>query len=193
MDIITYETIRAVHRAEKEDSLQELPKNFFESVKNWLTHKQNQKDTASLLELENAKKLVEDIINRRERKIVLAALRTLRGEMPPRNLTDSEQKFFDEIVNSLKSFRQNTSEQILGYERIIEDKIESAKSSMDDLKNLQSRPNGKMLVKVLIEVPRFVGSDMQYYGPLKIGDVLSLPNEVADILISRKAAESILD
>ena len=105
MDLISYETIRNAHRAEKEEELQKLPEDFFGAVKKWLSLKEKQKDTTSLLEVENAKKLLDDIINRRERKIVLAALRTMRGELPPPNLTDNERRFFDEIVKSLKSFR----------------------------------------------------------------------------------------
>ena len=199
MELITYETVRNAHRAEKEEELQKLPEGFFESVKNWLKHKENMKDTTSLLELENAKKLLDDIINRRQKKIVLSALRTIRGELPPQNLSDEERKFFDEVVNSLKLFKNEMNERFKGYETIVEEKIEDAKKTVEELKpeeevkNIFVRPDGKILVKAIKDLPEFVGSDLKNYGPLKTGDVITLPEEIGSLLISRKVAENILE
>jgi len=200
MDIITYETIRNAHRAEKEEELQKLPEGFFESVRNWLLHKEKLKDTTSLLEFENAKKLLEDIINRRERKIVLAALRTVRGEMPPASLTDDERKFFDQLVNILKAFKNEINEKFRSYADIVEEKVEEAKKSVEELKpveekveNVFIKPNGKLLVKALVDLPRFVGPNLESYGPLKAGDVIFVPEEIGRLLITRKVAENILE
>jgi len=195
MDLITYETIRNAHRAEKEEELQKLPEDFFGAVKKWLSLKEKQKDTTSLLEIENAKKLLEDIINRRERKIVLAALRTMRGELPPSSLTDNERKFFDKIVNILKSFRDTMKESFKEYEEIVEEKVEEAKESVKELrKEVEHMPklDGKVMVKILTDLPRFVSEDMVAYGPLKIGDVITLPENVGSLLIRRKVAENLL-
>ena len=198
MDIITYETVRNAHRAEKEEELQKLPDGFFESVRNWFKIKEKLKDTTSLLEVENAKKLLEDVINRRQKKIVLAALSTMRGQLPPSGLNDEERKFFDDIVNILKSFKNDMNEKFRSFDDIAEEKIEEAKKSIEEMKpvgmeNIAVRPNGKLLVKVLIDLPKFSGVDMQSYGPLRTGDIITLPDEVAKLLITRKAAENILD
>ncbi len=200
MELITYETIRNAHRAEKEEELQKLPEGFFESVRNWFKHKEKMKDTTSLLEVENAKKLLEDIINRRQKKIVLAALSTVRGQLPPPNLTDEERKFFDEIVNSLKSFKNEMNEKFRSYDEIVEEKIEEAKKTVEELKPKEEKiekpfvkPNGKLLVKILTDLPRFVGSDLQAYGPLKAGDIITLPEDVGKLLITRKVAENVLE
>jgi len=202
MELITYETIRNAQRAEKEEELQKLPVNFFTSIRNWLAHKEKLKDITSLLEVENAKKLLEDIINRREKKIVLAALRTMRGELPPSNLTDDERKFFDSVIKVLKSFRDDMNEKFKSYAEVVEEKIEDAKKSLDDLKkeekkeeieNIVVRPNGKLLVKALVDLPRFVGLDLEVYGPLKAGDIITLPEDVGKLLITRKVAENILE
>jgi len=202
VELITYETIRNAQRAEKEEELQKLPVNFFISIRNWLAHKEKLKDITSLLEVENAKKLLEDIINRREKKIVLAALRTMRGELPPSNLTDDERKFFDSVIKVLKSFRDDMNEKFKSYAEVVEEKIEDAKKSLDDLKkeekkeeieNIVVRPNGKLLVKALVDLPRFVGLDLEVYGPLKAGDIITLPEDVGKLLITRKVAENILE
>lgn len=191
MELITYETIRAVHRNEKDEVLQQLPEGFYLAVKNWLTQKRTNHDTYSLLEAENAKKLMEDIINRREKKIVLSALRTVRGELPPKTLTDSEQKFFDGIVFSLKSFRDKIKEESMSYDEIVAQKIEDTKKLMDEME-AGIKMTGKM-IKILDDVPAFVGSDAINYGPFKKGDVVSLPDDVMALLLGRGSAENILD
>jgi len=199
MEVITYEAIRSLHRAEKEQELQKLPDNFFQAVRNWFAHKEKQKDTTSLLEVENARKLIDEIIAMREKKIVMAALRTIRGDIPPRNLTDIEQKFFDHTLNNLKSFKESMNEKFKGPIEVVEEKFESAKKSLEVIKKEEKieeilvKPNGKMILKVLADIPRFVGSDLQPYGPLKIGDVITLPEEVGKVLLTRKAAEHLLD
>ena len=199
MDIITYETIRNAHRAEKEEELQRLPEGFFESVRNWFKIKEKQKDTTSLLEVENAKKLLEDVINRRQKKIVLAALSTMRGQLPPSGLNDEERKFFDDIVNALKLFKNFMNEKFRSFDDIAEERIEEAKKCVEELKPAEDlsqtivKPNGKILVKILAELPRFVGSDMQSYGPLRVGDIINLPDEIGKLLITRKVAENVLD
>lgn len=198
MDIITYETIRNAHRAEKEDELQKLPDGFFDSIRNWFKVKEKLKDTTSLLEVENAKKLLEDVINRRQKKIVLAALSTMRGQLPPAGLNDEERKFFDDIVNTLKAFKNDMNEKFRSFDDIAQEKVEEAKRSIEEMKpveveNIAMKPNGKLLVKILIDLPKFVGTDMQSYGPLRIGDIITLPEEVAKLLVTRKAAENILD
>ncbi|MBU3896851.1 MAG: hypothetical protein KJ697_02875 [Nanoarchaeota archaeon] len=192
MDIITYETIRSVHRNEKDDVLQQLPEGFYMSVKNWLIHKRTNHDTYSLLEAENAKKLLEDIINRREKKIVLSALRTMRGELPPKSLTESEQRFFDSIVFTLKQFREKIKEESMSYDEIVQQKIDDTKKLVDDM-NSEIKMDNKKMVKMLEDMPAFVGTDSNSYGPFKKGDVVSLPDDVMTLLLARGTAEDILD
>ena len=116
--------------------------------------------------------------------------------MPPAGLTDDERKFFDQIVNALKAFKNDINDKYRNADDVAEDKIEEAKRSVDELKPAEKtfiKPNGKLLVKALIDLPRFVGSDMESYGPLKIGDVLYVPEEVGKQLITRKVAENIIE
>jgi DNA replication initiation complex subunit (GINS family) len=208
MEIITYETIGSAQRAEREEILQELPDNFFESVREWFVRKEKLKDITSLLEVENANKLMEDLINRRQKKIVLAALRTERGQLPPQNLTDEERKIFDEIVKSLKAFKNNMNEKFKGYGKIAEEKIQDAKKTIKEMKPSEPvttpvieetiemkpiKPNGKHMVKILKDLPRFVGPNLKSYGPLKVGDIITLSKEMSELFINRKIAENILE
>jgi len=49
------------------------------------------------------------------------------------------------------------------------------------------------MLKIVNNVPMFVGSDMKKYGPFSKGDVVSLPEDVMNLLVSRNIAENIMD
>jgi len=142
-ELITYDTIRKAHRAEKQEiALQKLPDSFFLAVRGWLDHKQGtQKNLDSLSDIKNAKGLLDDLLNRREKKLVIAALHTIRGDVPPSNMTLDEEKFFDSLVNILKQARQDLREQMFGYDSIIEEKLESARAMMDEMKSADESMN----------------------------------------------------
>ena len=209
--MISYESIRAVHRAEKGEGLSKLPEGFFLAVRRWLNYKQGKKDTNSLLEAESAKKLLEDIINRRQRKIIFSALASVRGAAPPQNMTEEEGKFFDEVVKLLKSHQTEAKERLFGSSLDIEEKVKEARESIEEMRMVKEikpekesastapQPKAEGLkplnkakkVKILIELPRFIGTDGKEYGPFKIGDVVEMPEEVFDLLAMRQAAEAI--
>ena len=57
---------------------------------------------------ENESRLIEDIFNRRERKILNLAIITARiDEMPPANLTDEEIVFFTKILDIIEKRRDS--------------------------------------------------------------------------------------
>ncbi len=186
MEIVTYESIRKIQKAEKvSKQLQKIPDGFFNAVKGWFEYKEKKQDTSSLLEVKNARALTEELIGRREGKVVIAALHTVRGDSPPDNMSLDEQKLFDSIVNLLKSFREDTKGLIYGYGNVLEGKIQDAKISIEDMKR------GKKTVKALTEISKFTDMDLNTYGPFKAGDMIEVPMEIAEILIKRKVAEEV--
>ncbi len=239
-EIITYETIRAAHRAEKEEKLQKLPAGFFSAVRQWIEHKSSRRDTTSMLEVEAAKKILEELVNRREKKIVLAALHTVRGNLPPEGLTLEEQKFFDSMILSLKNFKDEVQQQMWSYDKFVEEKISEARKLVEEVKsssqimeapkietseknglseNISATHNGEIpeiisekldaqppaapelpkeipkpdlrKIKLLMDLPQFVGGDLNYYGPFANGQTAEVPPEVAGLLSMRGAAEVI--
>ena len=48
-----------------------------------------------------------------------------------------------------------------------------------------------IMVRFVQNVPKFVGSDLEQYGPFQIEDIANLPKQLADILISKGNAEEI--
>ena len=141
MEMITYETIRIAHRAEKEEELQKLPQGFFESVRGWLSHKDKLKDTTSLLRGREREEAPGGRHKQEGEEDSDAALGTVRGEMPPAGLTDDERKFFDQIVNVLKAFKNDINDKYRNVDDVAEEKIEEAK------KSIASRPEPENLLK----------------------------------------------
>jgi DNA replication initiation complex subunit (GINS family) len=292
MSLITYEAIRAVQRAEQAEQLQKLPDHFFEAVKNWIAYKRNKNDELSRREIESAKQLLKDIINRRQRKLLTAALRTARGDIPPHDLPPTETKFFDKALILINSFRGKMGDQILNEDTIAEKAITDA---MDSIKQINENSAGPEIIetkipaieptpesslpidhsslptqnpslpnthsqaplpaspqapeitptketiaqttkdhtyqnksslleptktitpaqesslltqtkgepkllfgpaetknglKLLTDLPKFVGSDLKPYGPFKSGEIVTLPDEIKNLLLKRNVAEA---
>ena len=217
MEIITYESIRSAHRAEKNEQLAKLHEGFWPAVHSWISSKEGRKDSTSLLESDSAKKLIEDIVQRRQRKTVIAALATARGAAPPQGLTVEEAKFFDQLVATIKMSGRSAMEAALGADALVREKIEEAKRCMDEMRsqdiasevkntpvNQIAMPQTDMQastenalkapvrkVKLLSALPAVVGLDRQTYGPFDAGAIAELPPDIVAILAARGAAETI--
>lgn len=46
-------------------------------------------------------------------------------------------------------------------------------------------------VKIISDIPSFVGTDLKEYGPYKPGDVVELPEKIAQLFLSRKLGENV--
>lgn len=222
MEVVTFEFIRDVHRRERESKsldLQELPENFFPLVQQWLNEKEKlyetEKNPSILIEIENAKKLLREIISQRQRKIVISALHVLRGGTPPENMLPQEEEFFEKILSLLNEYKSMIELEITGD--FVKDKIEEIKENLGKLskeseitkkepepkKSMEEKeeeeekkefkvPTVKLIkVRALNNIPRFVDENLNAYGPYKKGEEFELPEELAKILISRKIVESV--
>jgi DNA replication factor GINS len=170
-ETITFELIRRVQREEQRvPKLTKLPENFYQNVSSYLQQKRKleEKDRKTALEVKNIERLIEDIFNRRERKILNQALITARTNIPPENLTEEEKIFFDTLVKYIKERRTNILNAVLQA------------AEKEELANL-------IIFKE--DVPEFVGSDLKTYGPFKKGDIAKLPEENMKVLIERGIAE----
>lgn len=171
-ETITFELIRKIQREEQSSpKLIKLPENFFERVASYLQHKrelvEKKEDRKAALEIKNVERLVENIFNRRERKIINQAIITVRTQIPPENLTEEEKEFFESLVELIKKRRKEKLEEILKIPK--KEEVE--------------------LVVFKEEVPEFVGADGKSYGPFKKGDIAKLPEENIKILIKRGIVE----
>jgi len=153
---ITFEWIRRIQREEQRiPKLSKLPEDFYNSLTAYLEQKRSMKeDMKTALEMKNIELLLEDIFNRRERKILNFAIIAARTGIPPENLSGEEREFFDKITGVIKERRNENLRKMLG-----EKKEEMAS-----------------LIVFKEDVPEFVALDEKTYGPFKKGDIARLPD-----------------
>lgn len=169
-ETITFELIRKIQREEQRlPKLTKLPENFFQSVNSYIEQKRQltlKEDRKIALELRSVERLVEDIFNRRERKILNSAIITARTGIPPENLLEEEKEFFQQLVDVIKQRREESLKKILS--------------------------GGKEFATLIVfkeDVPEFVGSDLKIYGPFKKGDIAKLPEDNMKVLIEKGLVE----
>lgn len=170
-ETITFELIRKIQREEqKSPKLTKLPENFYQNVSNYLQQKriliEKMEDRMASIEIKNIERLIEDIFEIRERKILNQSLIAVRSRMPVDTLTDEEKIFFDQIVYGLKQRREEVLKPLMHHE----EKVEVSVVFKED-------------------VSAFVGADMKTYGPFNKGDVAKLPEENIKILREKNIVE----
>lgn len=167
--MLSYETIRKIATDEKNNpKLVQLPEAFFEEVKIYIDKKTKMSEgKQDIWELQSAKRVLQDILDMREKKILTSALYHVRAGIVPENLTDKEKEFFNTLVNNIKDFQSKRKEM------------------------LEGEPVRKYVVGILDDMPQFVGTDMKNYGPYVKGDVVTLPEEISKVLVERGSARKI--
>jgi len=168
-DTITYEFIREISREEQNSpTLSKLPLNFVQKVMEYLKQKEKllgtQKDKQVSQEIENTKRLLETIFNRRETKILNHAIITSRTDIPPENLTKEEQDLFENIVEQLKQRKQK----VLNILNKKSKEKKPIKESSDKIEFTE-------------DIEEFVGVDLKKYGPFKKGQKAKIPEENAEL------------
>ncbi len=205
---ITYETLFELLKREKDMAdLQKLEPSFFNDFVDYLNEKKKMLDKEDTLfsydekkkvekQIENAKRIIKDIYERREKKILNIALiksRTKSNVMDISSLLENEKRFFDEIVRVLNVFRSKVIDKIIDGNYALEINIEE-KLSESSAKNENDSENvvkNTKLVRFLHAVPKFIGKELEEYGPFKEEDIANLPIEIAEILLNKEKVEEI--
>ncbi len=172
---ITFEFIRKIQREEmSEPKLSKIPNDFYQKAKNYLEQKkkiaEKKQDKLAEREIKNVERLIENIFNRRERKMLDFALITVRTNLPPENLIEDEKELFESAVNMLRTQR----------DRVLSLLFKKTKLKL-----------GIEKIEFTDDVEEFVGIDLNKYGPFKKGDTANIPKDNADLLIRMKKAKRI--
>lgn len=190
---ITYETLFDIFRNEKKEGLQLVPESFYADLVAYLKEKaQSDTDKEALAkQLKNIHKLVRDIYEMRETKIVNLALVSVRGyDIGAAGLLPHEQRLFDSVVSLLKEARKEVLAHLLRGE--LPGGSQPAGPDAEVPGSPLAIPKGPtMLVRFLSHVPKFVGTELEVYGPFEPGDMANLPTEVAEVLIAKNRASSL--
>ena len=119
---ITYETLFELLKREKDTAdLQKLEPTFFDNFVEYLNEKKDMLDKDDALfsydekkkvekQIDNARRLIKEIYERREKKILNIALiksRTKSHVIDTSALLDNEKKFLGEIEKVLNAYREN--------------------------------------------------------------------------------------
>lgn len=197
--LITYERLYELLRLEKMHAeVQPLDVLFFSQVVHYVSEKQailaSQEKKESIFasaavvktrkQLEQVQKILRDLYERREHKVVqLALLSSRQGSALPgvAHLLKEERELYDYLVQIFDTFRKGVLENLLSCElpHVVYGGGSVSSSSVI------------VLVRFLHSVPAFVGVDESVYGPFCAEDVARLPKELTDVLVKRGRAVEI--
>ena len=199
-DEINYRSLRHLQQLEKNSPiLTTISSDFYEKLSQYLQNLDNRlaKENNSspkykLLneEIRNTKKIASSIYEQREKKILLAAISKARGGNPDlTNLTDIEKNLFDSILDSIVKTRKRIFEK---NDKFVEKSTDplNKKEKGGETKKEEDSPNTNPVILISENIPEFVGTDMKRYN-LRKGDVLSVPEDLKNILSKRDVAEEV--
>ena len=202
---ITFETLYDILMREKQqEELLQLEPCFFQDVIVYLQEKMKvwekiskETDLFSLgerdkveAEIKNIRKLLKDIYERREKKIIGLAVNKSRigHALDVNNLLKEEKQFLESIATILDQYRHGV---LLNVLQMKQPQVEEKKFIVEVEQKKKEKTKETMLVRFIHAVPKFVGSDLAIYGPFDENDVASLPKDVSEILINKKRAEEV--
>jgi len=175
---LSYEEIRRIHRLERNTSqLVQVEPEFYNELHAFLASEKQAYlkslknfSASSSRDFTNLKKMVEEIFSIREKKILNRALVAARtNDINEEHLAQQEMKMFRKSIEMLKEYRKMLAE-------MFETEASGSESSKD-LNNLS--------VRILSDIPAFIGSDMKEYGPYSKDDIVELPLHIGKLLGSR--------
>ena len=203
MGEFNYEDVYEILRAEKYSTdLQPISLEQLQKIRRYLANKEeflvrqseSKFDDAVekiKIELDNAKRALKDLYDKRERKVISRAVFSARGGFKFKDTTSmllSEEKLYFILLEMLRKsgeefFSFVNSEPILTGEATAE--LNSNPS--EEPKTLKG--NFKRL-KLIEAIPELMDTQLNRYGPFTAGAEIELPSELAELLLKQnKAAE----
>jgi len=205
---ITYDLLFDILRYEKSrDELQALDKDFFTNIVEYLRTKETilldvhtppSERELTKIQLNNIKKILTELYDKREKKIISLAsykIKTGQDTVNVSALLEDEKILFDSIFLVLSKYRSTILDNILNarptFAKPIGQEINSsvpvresktAEITDDDSETIKS-------VLFIKPVPKFLGPELETYGPFEEQDIASLPSKIANILIRKERAE----
>ncbi len=180
---LDYERLRAIYRLEKEASrLTRLEPDFYDLLARYIEgEKEKLREATEKLDIEamkrfmNIKKLVQEFILLREKKIIRFALfSVLEGADEIENLVGWEKDMYREIRELIERYAK---------------KVEAVFEGGGKREEREEKILNVVRVRILEDIPTFVGTDFKEYGPYRSGEEVDLPRDVADVLVRRGLAE----
>ena len=187
---ITYETLFDLSRNEGKDNLQQLPEKFYVELvqylqeKNKLMESPEREKTAK--QLQNVHRLVRDIYERRETKLLQLAAAAARGSEPSMDtMLPPERELFEQVRDLLKHTRKEVIARLLKGE-------EPGKLTAPPAEQAPPGPEADaLMVQFQAHVPKFLGTALEIYGPFEPGEMANLPREIGELLVRKGRAQAL--
>ncbi len=206
--IITHETLFEIIKREKDRTeLQKLDDTFFNDVVDYIKEKKKITSNESLfssdekkkvqIQIKNIRRLLKDLYDKREKKIINIALdksRTKSDVIDISALLKEEKILFEYLVTLFNRFRAGILYNLLNESIPVVEKEKTDNSEVKEIIEKQTKNEVKKdtkLVRFVHAVPKFVGKELEEYGPFEEDDIANLPNEIADVLINKDRVEEI--
>ena len=204
--IITYETLYDILRREKNRAeLQSLPEEFIENLINYLKKKkeilESQEKKKSIFttievqktrkQIESIQKIIKELYERRESKIIKSSIISSRTHIDTEeknHMMLEEEELYKELTKKLNHYRENILYPLSNGES---PKIKVKQSKPKDLKTAEKPKKTAKKIRLLCDIPKFIGTDLETYGPFKDKSTTEMPDEIAKLLINREKAEEI--
>jgi len=162
-------------------------------------------------QIENINNMLKGLFERRQKKIVEMAIiksRILSDTADYSALLKEEQEMFDELVELLNRSKKKLLLHLITKPEFVETKYEENElKGMETTKEAESinkteekklkikedteETEKTRLIRFIYSVPKFLGHNLDVYGPFEEDDTANLPEEIADILINKGRAEEI--
>jgi len=204
--VITYETLFELLQRERERAdLQRLEPTFFNDVIGYIKDKKKiieaksdsmfaqEERRKTERQLENIYKIIKELYERREKKIMSIAIdksRTKSNLIDTTALLKEEKVVFDALTDLLDTYRDAILYSVLNEKMPFMQQI-ADKKLKEGFKTALELKKPVKLVRFMNPVPKFVGPELEEYGPFDEEDIASLPAEVAEVLIGKGRVEEI--
>ncbi len=201
-DALTFSELRKIEKKEKRnDDLSDLGSNFFLRVSNYLDMKESDQR-----EYRNARRVFDKIIGLRQEKIVKNARIAVKSGLNASdlNMLPREKELFRDVKNVFHDYSDKVDDVVEGNETAsvdgieLEDDLEEEEAEIDEVEDKAEEESGEdeeeieegyQKIKIISEVPEFMGTDVESYGPFEEGEEAVVPEENAEILANRGSAE----
>jgi DNA replication initiation complex subunit (GINS family) len=196
-------------------------RSYIDQKKNSISNSiQNSEDdgTTWISVQRNIKSILKQLYDKRETKIVRMALnkaRTNTNIIDTSVLLKEEKEMYEKLVSLFSEYRgQLLTSLFVGWKRMPEGRpgveepseVSQDKGSVSDNQettdedededmddDMDDEPGKTKVVRFLSAVPKFMGKELEVYGPFDEEDVASLPEDVAELLIKKGRAEELTE
>jgi DNA replication initiation complex subunit (GINS family) len=200
-ETLSYKILRKIQQEEKSSPmLSKINDNFYMEASVYNSDlqkrlKNEQKTTRNIIiseQVQNTEKIIRNIYELREKKIILAAMSKARGGTPlEKHLLPNEKHLFSSIYSLLIQTRNTIFEHEKG--NISEQNLTTRQENIDE--DIKENNDGKLkknqiVIRILDSIPTFIGTDTKSYD-LRKGDIVSVPEDLGFMLIQKHVAETI--